>query len=186
MPEDTSETTGPKREYTDDERARIRQIGYYTIGFVIVLVAIAIATRYYSDRLDYLTRMIIYVACSGGLGGLAYSIYGYTRHLLKSDFDLNSFWWYILRPFTGILYGSFAFFFIAGGLMSLSGTSAPLADGLFTTKSVMFYCALAFLTGYSESAFTAQLKELAEAIFKRSENVQAGGSESKPPKPPSE
>jgi len=174
MAENLTERTPQKREYPDDERARIRQIGYYTICFIIVLAGIAIMTRLYPAGLDDMTKLIIYVACSGGLGGLAFSIYGYTKHLLKNDFDLNAVWWYIMRPFIGIVYGSFAFFFIAGGLMTLSGTSQPVAETLFTTKTVMFYCALAFLTGYSESSFTAQLKELAEAVFKTPENNQTG------------
>lgn len=166
---ETSAVTDKTREYSDEARSRIRQIGVYTVAFVIVLVVLAIATRLYLTRFDSLTKMVIYIACSGGLGGLSYSIYGYTRHLLANDFDPNAFWWYILRPFIGILYGSFAFFFVAGGLMTLSGTGQPTSDGFFTTKSVMFYCAIAFLTGYSESSFTAQLKELAEAVFKRAE-----------------
>ncbi len=163
-----------KPEYTDDERARIRQVGYYTICFIIVLAGIAIMARLYPTGLDDMTKVVIYVACSGGIGGLAFSIYGYTKHLLKSDFDLNAVWWYIMRPFIGIVYGSFVFFFVAGGLMTLSGTTQPLSETLFTTKTVMFYCALAFLTGYSESAFTAQLKELAEAVFKNPNSGQTG------------
>ena len=174
MAENQAEGKVQKGEYTDNERSRIRQIGYYTICFIVVLAAIAILTRLYPTGLDDMTKLVIYVACSGGLGGLAFSIYGYTRHLLKNDFDLNAVWWYIMRPFIGIVYGSFAFFFVAGGLMTLSGTSQPLSESLFTTKTVMFYCALAFLTGYSESAFTAQLKELAEAIFKNPDNNQTG------------
>jgi hypothetical protein len=36
----------------------------------------------------------------------------------------------------------------------------------------MFYCALSFLAGYAEHSFSLQLKELAEALFKKEENSQ--------------
>jgi hypothetical protein len=56
----------------------------------------------------------------------------------------------------------------AGGLMTLSGVTVDA--NLFTTKTVMFYCALSFLAGYAEHAFSLQLKELAEAIFKKEDS----------------
>jgi hypothetical protein len=160
------------KKFTLEERGRIRLISYYTAGGVIFLVLFALINRFYLTALDDLTQIIIYVACSGGLGSLAFSIFGYIEHLGKDDFDLNYFWWYILRPMIGIIYGTFAFFFVAGGLMALSGTSAPVSESLFTTKSVMFYCAFAFLAGYAEHSFSLQLKELAEALFKKKENNQ--------------
>ena len=152
--------------------ARISLIGYYTVCWVIFLVLITIVNRLDLKALDDLTKLILYVACSGGLGSLAISIFGYMDHLGKDDFDLNYFWWYILRPIIGIIYGTFAFLFVAGGLMALSGTSAPVSESLFTTKSVMFYCAFAFLAGYAEHSFSLQLKELAEAVFKKKDNNQ--------------
>ena len=158
--------------FTLEERGRIRFIGYYTAVWIIGLIVFAVVTRRYQTMLDNLTTVIIYVACSGGLGSLAFSIFGYTDHLGKDDFDLNFSWWYFLRPMIGIIYGTFAFFFVAGGLMALSGTSAPVSESLFTTKSVMFYCALAVLAGYAERSFSLQLKELSEAVFKKKDNNQ--------------
>ncbi|MFA5237028.1 MAG: PEGA domain-containing protein [Methanoregula sp.] len=153
------------KQLSKEEQGRVFRIAAYTGGFVVVLTALAIFDRLYLGSLDNLTRLIIYIACSGGLGSLAYSIFGYIDHNGKNDFDLNYFWWYILRPFIGIIYGTFAFLFVAGGLMTLSGVTADTT--LFTTKTAMFYCALAFLAGYAEHAFSLQLKELAEALFKK-------------------
>jgi len=152
---------------TPEELKWIHFIAYYTAAWIIILIVIAVVTRRYQTMFDNLTTVIIYVACSGGLGSLAISLFGYMDHLGKDDFDLKYFWWYILRPGIGIIYGTFAFFFVAGGLMALSGTSAPVSESLFTTKSVMFYCALAFLAGYAERSFSIQLKELSEAVFKK-------------------
>jgi hypothetical protein len=160
------------KKFTPEELKRIHFIGYYTAGWIIILIVIAVLTRRYQTMLDNLTTVIIYVACSGGLGSLAFSIFGYMEHLGKGDFDLNYLAWYYLRPMIGIIYGTFAFFFVAGGLMALSGTSAPVSESLFTTKSVMFYCALAFLAGYAEYSFSLQLKELSEAVFKKGDNTQ--------------
>jgi len=156
------------RKYSAEEMKRIHFIGYYTVGCVIVLIAFAFINRQYFSAVDDLTQLFIYVACAGGLGSLAFSIFGYINHLGKDDFDLNFTAWYILRPFIGIIYGTFAFLFIAGGLMTLSGVDSP--SSLFTTKTVMFYCALAFLSGYAEYSFSLQLKELAEALFKKGES----------------
>jgi len=153
------------RKLTKEETDSIRIIGVYTIGCVVLLVGLAIINRLYFYPIDDLTQLMIYIACSGGLGSLAFSIFGYIDHLGKNDFDLSFFGWYILRPLIGIIYGTFAFLFVAGGLMSLSGID-PGAS-LYTTKTVMFYCALAFLAGYAEHAFSLQLKELAEALFKK-------------------
>jgi len=156
------------KQLSDEDRARAILIALYTVGFMVVLVALAFIDRLYLGSLDDLTRLIIYIACSGGLGSLAYSIFGYIEHRGKNDFDLSYFWWYILRPFIGIIYGTFAFLFVAGGLMTLSGVSVD--TNLFTTKTVMFYCALSFLAGYAEHAFSLQLKELAEAVFKKEDS----------------
>lgn len=155
------------KKWSKEEIDSIRIIGAYTISCVILLVALAVINRLYLDPIDDLTQIMIYIACSGGLGSLAFSIFGYIDHLGKNDFDLSFFGWYILRPLIGIIYGTFAFLFVAGGLMTLSGVS--VGENLFTMKTVMFYCALAFLSGYAEHSFSIQLKELAEALFKKEE-----------------
>lgn len=154
--------------FTPEIKKKIRRIGYYTIFFIIILTIIAIATRLnIIIPPDDLTKSIIFVACSGGLGGLAFNMYVYVYHIgRKEDFNPEYEYSYYLRPFLGILYGTFVFFLVAGGLMALSGTSAPVSENLFTTKSVMFYIALSFVAGYAEEPFSIQLKALAEALFK--------------------
>jgi hypothetical protein len=158
------------RKRTERELASIRRIGYYTVSCAVILVGVAIFNRLYLTAVDDLTQLVIYIACSGGLGSLAYSMYGYIDHNGKGDFDLDYAAWYYVRPFIGIIYGVFAFLFVAGGLMTLSGASTDA--NLFLTKTVMFYCALSFLAGYAEHSFSLQLKELAEALFKKEENSQ--------------
>jgi hypothetical protein len=158
------------RKYTEEELASIRRIGYYTIFCVVLLIALAVFNRLYLGPYDDLTQLIIYIACSGGLGSLAYSLFGYIGHLGKGDFNLDFLSWYYVRPLIGVIYGTFAFLFVAGGLMTLSGVSTDAS--LYMTKTVMFYCALAFLAGYAEHQFSLQLKELAEAVFKKTETTE--------------
>jgi len=158
------------KKMTDEETSRIHYIGYYTVICAVILVVLAMVNRLYLSPLDDLTQLAIYIACSGGLGSLAFSMFGYIEHCGKGDFDLAFASWYYVRPFIGIIYGTFAFLFVAGGLMTLSGVSTDAS--LFLTKTVMFYCALAFLAGYAEHAFSLQLKELAEAVFKKETTTQ--------------
>lgn len=158
------------RKKSEEEITSIRRIGYYTVLCAVILIVFAVFNRLYLTTVDDLTQLLIYIGCSGGLGSLAYSMFGYIEHLSKDDFDLNYTWWYVVRPFIGIIYGTFAFLFVAGGLMTLSGVSTDA--NLFLTKTVMFYCALAFLAGYAEHQFSLQLKELAEAVFKKETTQQ--------------
>jgi hypothetical protein len=153
-------------DFPADARWNIRIIGIYTILFAVFLVAVGILT--YFSGYPNLFKLVIYVTCSGGLGGLAFSIYGFTNHLGDNTFKLNYTWWYILRPFIGILYGTFSFFFLAGGLMTLSGISSQeVSTSLYNIKTEMFYCGVSFIAGFAERAFSRQLNELADAIFEK-------------------
>jgi hypothetical protein len=51
--------------------------------------------------------------------------------------------------------------------MTLGGAGTPDITTLFTTKTAMFYLALAFLAGYAEEPVSLQLKAIAEALFKK-------------------
>jgi hypothetical protein len=154
---------------TPEIKRRILSLGFYTSLYSLALIAIAITMRVgIIVPPDKFTLLLIYIACAGGLGGLAFNMYVLVNHVgREQDFRMEYTSSYILRPFIGILYGTFVFFFVAGGLMSLSNTSPPLQEGLFTAKAMMFYMALAFLAGFSEEPFSLKLKELAEAMFQK-------------------
>jgi hypothetical protein len=144
-------------------------IARYTIAFIVVLAGIAILTHFnYIIPSDTLFRQLTFVACAGGLGGLAFNMYVYVHHIAReNDFRLEYEQSYYLRPFIGILYGVFIFFLVAGGLMVLSGgITAPSSIGTGDIKSIMFFIALSFIAGYAEEPFSIQLKALAEALFK--------------------
>jgi len=153
---------------TPENKSKAKLIAYYTFFFMVILVGIALVNR--AGRLpipDSLTQNILYFALAGGLGSLVFNMYEYFYHVSVGDFNIDFFAWYMFRPFVGILYGTFIFFLVAGGLMTLSGVNAPSFADLLTQKTVMFYLALSFLAGYAEEPVSLQLKALAEAIFKK-------------------
>jgi hypothetical protein len=153
---------------TGKNKRDVETIVGWTFLLILVLGAIAIVNRLgYFGTSDNLMKIIIYCACAGGLGALTFNFYGFTYHLGKGDFDLDYFWWYIGRPFIGIVYGIMILFLVAGGLMTLGAGETPLADTLFTLRTVMFYIALAFLAGYAEEPVSLQIVALAEALFKK-------------------
>ena len=167
---------------TAEDKKKIRYIGYWTFSLLVILAAIAILTRLnVIGWNDNLTRTVVYCACAGGVGGIAFSIYAYVDHLGKGDFDTDFFQWFIWRPFTGIIYGTMVFFLLAGGLMTLSG--APQDLETLTTKTVMFYLAVSFLAGYAEEAVSLQIKDIAQALFKKATDSASKSGPPEEPKP---
>ena len=162
---------------TPDNKTKTRSIAVYTFIFMIFLIGMAIATRFkfYLVWPDTLSQNIFYFACAGGIGSLAFNMYEYIYHLGEGDFNVDFYLWYLFRPFIGIVYGTFIFFLVAGGLMTLSGTNAPSIDHLLDQKTVMFYIALSFLAGYAEEPVSLQLKAITEAIFKKPGEEGQGG-----------
>jgi hypothetical protein len=141
-------------------------IGLYLLLFTFFLLAVAIYT-FFQHSWDCFFRQLIYYGCSGGLAGLVYSFFVMNDHLVKEDFKADSYFlWYISRPIVAAILGVVVFFFVAGGLMGLSSTSVEeFTSRCQTTKSVMFFCALAFLTGYSTDKFIKMVDAIADVIF---------------------
>ncbi len=136
-------------------------IGIYLLLFLIVLILIPIRL-YFSDRGDTLIRSLVYIGCSGGLGGVLYCIRGFYKSQIDNQFKLVWSWWYIFRPFISIVVGVFVYFLIIGGLLSLGSVSE-----VDYQRSVMFYCAIAFLAGFSFTQFADKLEELSSTLFSK-------------------
>jgi len=139
--------------------------------FLFILIGITIITYYsipimpsFSDNKDPLIRSLIYISCAGGIGGIVYCIRGFYQHLFEKDFDNNSTWWYIFRPFLSVVMGVFVYFLIVGGLLSIGQIAT--AD---YSKSIMFYCAISFLAGFSFTQVSNKLEELASTLFAKKE-----------------
>lgn len=153
-----------RRSLKDLEMREKWTIAAYTIFLALLFSAIPIYAHTFTQ--DCIIRQLIYVGCAGGLGGVIYNILGFTKYSDKGDFNLRYKWWYFFRPITGVILGVFAFLFVAGGLMSLSGfPNDVFEETCLPVKGIMFYCALAFLAGLSTNAFVKKLNDLAETIF---------------------
>lgn len=140
---------------------KINLIGIYLICFLLILVIFSMYT-YFMKIGDPLIRALIYVGSSGGIGGTIYCIRGFYQAKASDEFDLKWTWWYFFRPFISIVVGVFVYFFIIGGLISIGSVS-----NVNYSKSVMFYCAISFLAGFSFTQFTDKLEELASTLFSK-------------------
>ena len=149
-------------------------ISTFILFVVAAIIAILNHLNYWGVADNY-TRLIIYCACAGIIGGTTFNIYELVSHLGVGDLDLVYFWWYMARPFIGLAYGTMIFLLVAGGLMTLSGISTD--TNLSQPKTMMFYIALAFLAGYAEEPVSIQIKAIAEALFKKPDRPDSSSND---------
>ncbi|MGD9130167.1 MAG: hypothetical protein PVH73_01170 [Candidatus Bathyarchaeota archaeon] len=140
-------------------------IGVYLLVFMISLIVTSIIT-YFSNVDTVLIRALVYIGSSGGLGGIVYCIRGFYKNIVSKEFDTIWAWWYLFRPFISIVIGIFVYFLIVGGLLSLGAAST-----IDYSRSIMFYCAVAFLAGFAFTQFADKLDELASTLFAKKEEV---------------
>ncbi len=84
----------------------------------------------------------------------------------------------LFRPIIATILAVGCILFVAGGagLMTLSGLEVePLTMKNISLKTIMFYTALAFLTGYSTNSFIKKINEVAEVIFEKPEDTPPEG-----------
>ena len=128
----------------------------------LMIIPIFVYFSYIIKISDSLIKSLIYIGCSGGIGGTLYSIRGFYKNLGGNTFEMKWFWWYIFRPPISIVAGIFVYFLIIGGLLSVGTVS-----DINYSKSVMFYCAIAFLAGYAFSRFAEKLEDIIEILFSK-------------------
>jgi len=152
----------------NSEKIKFSLIGIYLLIFLISL-AVASFLTYIFKIGDSLIRALIYIGCSGGIGGTIYSIRGFYQNLGDNNFKFNWVWWYIFRPIISIVIGVFVYFLIVGGLLSVSATTE-----IDYTKGILFYCAIAFLAGFSFTQFASKLEEISSTIFSKNKKEKNG------------
>ena len=150
-------------KYEKYKRKKRNEIGYFLFGLLITLVAVSIVT-YIFDIVDDFFETMIFVACSGGIGGLMYSIRGFYQSIVKKEFSTRYSWWYFFRPLLSIVAGVFLMFLVKGGLFAI-GVSSDVE----IANSTMFYSGLAFLTGFGFSQFNDKLFDIVEVLFSKGE-----------------
>ncbi|MCZ7400604.1 MAG: hypothetical protein O8C61_00095 [Candidatus Methanoperedens sp.] len=140
---------------------KINLIGIYLTFFLLTLT-VAPLIVYFSNLKDPLIKSLIYIGSSGGLGGTIYCIRGFYQNLGENNFKFNWTWWYIFRPLISVVIGVVVYFIIVGGLLSLGSVSE-----VNYSKSVMFYCAVSFLAGFSFTQFADKLEDLSSTLFSK-------------------
>ncbi|MEZ5082474.1 MAG: hypothetical protein R2750_03345 [Bacteroidales bacterium] len=136
-------------------------LGIYLLFVLVILCAFPVIVFFLHIN-NELIRSLCYIGASGGIGGTIYSIRGFYRNLGGGTFKPNWVWWYIFRPLMSIVVGVFAYFLIVGGLLSISNNSEVIFS-----KGIMFYCALAFLAGFSFTRFADRLDTISDTIFSK-------------------
>lgn len=148
----------------------INIIGLYLLLVVIFLVGLPIWVFVADPFKKELLNILVYIACSGGIGGTIYCIRGFYQNLGGNNFKINWTWWYVFRPIISAIIGVFSYFIIIGGLMSISN-----ASDVNYSKSVMFYCAVSFLAGFSFTKFLEKIDLISGTLF--------SNKDKEPPKP---
>lgn len=144
---------------------QINLIGIYLLISLLVLTGIPVWIYLTNSVEKKLLEILVYMACSGGIGGTIYCIRGFYQNLGGNNFQPNWTWWYIFRPVISSIIGVFSYFMIIGGLMSISNS-----PDINYSKSVMFYCAVSFLAGFSFTKFADKIEQLSDTIFTKKEN----------------
>jgi len=135
---------------------------YLTIWNVIVLLSLTIfgIVTYFQQPYP-MVKMLIFTACSGGIGGAIATISAITTNNPQNALDRKE--WYLVYPIIAIFMGVFSFVLLAGSLMILSGQPDATKEFIITTK--LFYCGLAFLSGFSTEHIIQKLLVLSEALY---------------------
>ncbi len=138
----------------------IHFIGTYLLLALLLLVGLPIWVYACDPFEPRLINILIYISCSGGIGGTIYCIRGFYKNLGSDSFEAKWTWWYVFRPIISAIIGLFAYFMIVGGLMSISNS-----PDVNYSKSVMFYCAVSFLAGFSFTKFMEKIDLISGTLF---------------------
>ncbi len=140
---------------------KINLLGGYLLAILVFLITVGVITYFFYPT-DQLIRALIFVGCSGGIGGTIYSIRGFYQNLGQGNFQLNWVWWYIFRPIISIVIGIFVYFLIAGGLMSFG-----LISETDYSKGLLFFCGIAFLSGFSFTRAADRFEDISSILFSK-------------------
>jgi hypothetical protein len=104
--------------------------------------------------------LIVYIISSGGVGATLCAMRALAFHTSIANFKVKWVTWYYYRPLMGSIAGFFIYVLIMGGVYIVDQGGAA-AD----TNTIYFYCAIAFLTGFSIKPFIDKIRELSKSFF---------------------
>lgn len=122
-------------------------------------------------------RLLAIVMVAGALGGFFHAAKSFVAFVGNQRIYVTWFWWYLVRPFSGMALATIFYFLIRGGL--LTGQVSP--DNI----SIYGIAALASLAGMFEDQAALKLKEFFTNFFKADDQRkdkldQSNGTTGKP------
>lgn len=110
---------------------------------------------------DPTLKLLVYLACSAGMGCTVYSNLVMVRHVSENRQEASFFVWYVFRPLIAIPLGVFIYFMVAGGLLVLGNASIPEND----TQRMMFFYSIAFLAGFAIDSMINKMYDIVNVLF---------------------
>jgi hypothetical protein len=125
-------------------------------GSTVTIIPIFGQTVALSVTLD--VRLVLMVMMAGGLGSFIHAATSFSDYVGNERLTSNWIWWYILRPFTGMILAVIFYLVIRGGFLS-AGTEA----GKINPFGI---AALAGLVGMFSKQATDKLNEVFNTLFR--------------------
>ena len=106
-------------------------------------------------------KLMLLAALAGALGSLVHAMTSFATYIGNRSYVTSWNWWYILRPFIGMVLALISYFTIRGGFFTLTADT--------TAVNQFGVTALGGLAGMFSRQAIDKLKELFESIFKTSQ-----------------
>lgn len=135
--------------------------GYFVLEIAYMLILVWLFWHYVTDHglrqvvHDPLDPLPLVVPWAGAMGAVTVGMFGIYFHNETWASSYN--YWYVARPLTGLVLGSFAYVFLIA-IINATGTHPK-------TSSTFLYAAAAFIVGFREQTFFNLLTQATDVIF---------------------
>lgn len=109
-------------------------------------------------------KTYVYVTIGGFLGSVIYTLRGFYQSVVEQEdakkmFSPKWIFWYMIRPFSGAVFGFVIYAFISSGFFAFGFSPSD------SSRSNLMFFGLSFLTGFGFHNFAEFLNRKAESIF---------------------
>jgi hypothetical protein len=135
--------------------------GYFALEAAYLLVLVWLFWHYVTDHgfrsavHDPFGPLPLVVPWAGAVGAVTVGMFGIYFH--NETWDKSYTYWYVARPLTGLVLGSFAYVFLIA-IINATGTQPK-------TSSTFLYAAAAFIVGFRERTFFNLLTQATDVVF---------------------
>lgn len=124
-------------------------------------------------------RLLAMVMIAGGLGTFVHIAKSFGDFVGNERFMASWIWWYILKPFIGMILAVVLYLIIRGGFLTVSSNSAA-ADGGTVNINLYGLMGMACLAGMFAKQATDKLGELFDILFKTAGKAKRADSVDNP------